>query len=73
MLIGCKVNVLMLGAANLVWVPLANTVGRRPVILLSTLLHTVFSVWAATARSFDSLLAARLFMGFAGAPADTGK
>jgi MFS family permease len=72
-LICYKVNVLMIGAANLLWVPLANTFGRRPVILVSTLLHTVFSIWAATAKSFDSLLAARLFMGLAGAPADTGK
>ncbi|KAL5333483.1 major facilitator superfamily domain-containing protein [Aspergillus crustosus] len=45
-----SVNVLMLGAANLLWVPLANTFGRRP-----------------------SLLAARLFMGLTGAPADMGK
>ncbi|KAJ5655252.1 hypothetical protein N7507_007202 [Penicillium longicatenatum] len=65
------VNVLMLGAANIWWVPLGNAFGRRPVILFNTLLLTGCSVWAARAGSFDSLLAARFFMGIAGAPADT--
>ncbi|KAF7588656.1 hypothetical protein BBP40_005407 [Aspergillus hancockii] len=51
--------------------PLANTFGRRPVILLSALLHIIFPIWAARSKSFNSLLAARLLMGFAGAPADT--
>ncbi|KAJ5819413.1 hypothetical protein N7474_005004 [Penicillium riverlandense] len=52
------VNAIMLGVSNLLWVPVANTFGRRPVILLGTLLLTVFSIWAAVAKSFDSLLAA---------------
>ncbi|EUC40587.1 hypothetical protein COCMIDRAFT_9563 [Bipolaris oryzae ATCC 44560] len=64
------VNVFMLGAANLWWVPLANTFGRRPVILASLLLLVFSSMWAGLATSFDSLLAARIFMGIGGAPAD---
>lgn len=64
------VNVFMLGMANLWWVPLANTFGRRPVILLSLLLLVFSSMWAGLATSFDSLLAARIFMGIGGAPAD---
>lgn len=64
------VNILMLGVSNLWWVPLANTFGRRPVILGSLLLLTLSSMWAGLATSFDSLLAARLFMGIAGGPAD---
>jgi MFS family permease len=64
------VNLIMLGASNLWWVPLANTFGRRPVVLVSLLLLTLSSVWAAKAKTFDSLLAARLFMGIGGGPAD---
>ncbi|RAR07511.1 MFS general substrate transporter [Stemphylium lycopersici] len=64
------VNILMLGVSNLWWVPLANTLGRRPVVLGSLLLLTFSSMWAGLATSFDSMLAARLFMGIGGGPAD---
>lgn len=60
----------MLGASNLWWVPLANTFGRRPVTLVSLLILVFSSMWAGLATSFDSLLAARLFMGIGGGPAD---
>lgn len=60
----------MLGVANLWWVPLANTFGRRPVILGSLLLLIFSSMWAGLTTDFDSLLAARVFMGIGGAPAD---
>ncbi|KAB8265981.1 major facilitator superfamily domain-containing protein [Aspergillus pseudonomiae] len=65
------VNVLMMGAANILWVPLANTFGRRPVNLFNILLLLLCCVWAARATSFRSLLAARFFMGVGVAPADT--
>ena len=64
------VNVLMLGASNLFWVPLANTFGRRPIILISMLLLIFSSMWAGLATNFRSLLAARAFMGAGGGPAD---
>jgi MFS family permease len=64
------VNVILLGASNLFWVPLANTFGRRPIILLSLILLVFSSVWAGLATSFQSLLAARAFMGAGGGPAD---
>lgn len=63
----------MLGAANIWWVPLANIYGRRPVILGGILLLTLCSMWAGLAKSFGSLLTARVFMGIGGAPADTSK
>jgi MFS family permease len=63
-------NILMLGASNLWWVPLANTFGRRPVVLGSLLLLVFSSMWAGLATSFNSLVAARIFMGIGGAPAD---
>ncbi|OCL07391.1 MFS general substrate transporter, partial [Glonium stellatum] len=65
------VNVLMQGAANLLWVPLANIFGRRPIVLLNILILTLSSMWAGLATSFNSLLVARFFMGVGGAPADT--
>ncbi|RMZ67776.1 major facilitator superfamily transporter [Pyrenophora seminiperda CCB06] len=64
------VNVLLLGASNLWWVPLANTFGRRPVVLGSLLLLVGGSVWAGEAGSFGSLVAARVVMGIGGGPAD---
>ena len=61
----------MFGAANIWWVPLSNVFGRRPVILFSLVILTASSVWAAEAKSFNSLLAARVFQGIGGATADT--
>lgn len=57
------VNNLMLGAANIWWVPLGNTFGRRPIILLCLLILMTCSVWCGEAKSFDSLLAARILQG----------
>lgn len=65
-----QVNVLLLGGSNLFWIPMANTIGRRPVVLISLLLLTLSSMWAGLAKSFDSLLAARVFMGAGGGAAD---
>ncbi|KAF1816418.1 MFS general substrate transporter [Eremomyces bilateralis CBS 781.70] len=65
------VNVLLLGAANLWNVPLANTFGRRPVVLFSLLLLTLSSMWAGLATSFGSLLAARAFMGVGASVSET--
>ncbi|KAF2762120.1 MFS general substrate transporter [Pseudovirgaria hyperparasitica] len=64
------VNVLMQGVANIWWVPLANTFGRRPVILISLVLLVFSSMWAGLATSFSSLLAARVFMGIGQAPSE---
>ncbi|PSN74358.1 MFS transporter-like protein [Corynespora cassiicola Philippines] len=64
------VNILTLGVSNLLWVPLSNIFGRRPVILLGLVILTLTSAWAGLATSFESLLAARLFMGIGGGSAD---
>ncbi len=61
----------MLGASNIWWVPLSNWMGRRPVLIIATLLLMLSSVWAAEARSFGSLIAARIFQGAGGGAADT--
>ncbi|PSN61544.1 MFS general substrate transporter [Corynespora cassiicola Philippines] len=64
------VHVLMLGASNIFWVPLSNSFGRRPVVLLSLSIMIAASLWAKLATSFESLLAARAVMGIGGGPAD---
>ena len=65
------VNVLLQGTSNIIWVPLANTFGRRPILILSMLLSTLGSVWCGVATSFGSLLAARAVQGFGFGPAET--
>ncbi|KAK3897628.1 major facilitator superfamily domain-containing protein [Staphylotrichum tortipilum] len=65
------VAVLMLGASNIWWVPLSNWMGRRPVLIIATLLMMLCSVWAAKAESFGSLIAARILQGAGGGAADT--
>ncbi|KAH8655282.1 major facilitator superfamily domain-containing protein [Xylariales sp. PMI_506] len=65
------VNVLFQGAANIWWVPLSNTYGRRPVLLVATLVMTLCSVWCGLATSFNSLLVARIFQGIGESAADT--
>ncbi|TKA80577.1 hypothetical protein B0A49_00629 [Cryomyces minteri] len=66
-----SVNILMVGASNLWWVPLANLIGRRPIILVSLVILTLSSMWCGLAQSYDSLLVARLFQGIGGGAADT--
>jgi MFS family permease len=65
------VNVLMIGLSNIFWVPLSNTFGRRPILLLSMLLSVLCSMWCGLAKGFDSLLAARVLQGVGFGPADT--
>lgn len=62
---------LFLGVGNVVWVPLSNWLGRRPILLLATLIMTLCSVWCGMASNYDSLLAARIFQSIGGAAADT--
>jgi MFS family permease len=61
----------MMGLGNIVWVPLSNIFGRRPVLVASTLLLTLSAMWGGLAKGCDSLLAARIFQGFGTAAADT--
>ncbi|KAK5108209.1 hypothetical protein LTR62_008665 [Meristemomyces frigidus] len=65
------VNVLLIGCSNIFWVPLSNTFGRRPILILSMLLSTLACMWGGLANSFGSLLAARCVQGIGFGPADT--
>jgi predicted MFS family arabinose efflux permease len=63
-------NVLFLGLGNLFWVALMRSTGKRPVYLVALLLLVATNVWSYEAKSYGSLLAARILSGFASAAAD---
>lgn len=56
-------NVLFLGIGNLLWIPLAQKIGKRPIILVSTAMFFASSIWCAVADSFGSMLGARIIQG----------
>ncbi|GME50715.1 Major facilitator superfamily [Neofusicoccum parvum] len=58
---------LFLGVGNIISMPLAVAVGRRPILLLSTSLLFVGTVLCATNQSFAWHLGARCLVAFAGA------
>ncbi|KAK8020846.1 hypothetical protein PG990_005984 [Apiospora arundinis] len=58
--------ILVLGAFNFFWVPVANYIGKRPVFVFASLLLTLCSIWGATANGFRSLLWSNIIGAFAG-------
>jgi DHA1 family bicyclomycin/chloramphenicol resistance-like MFS transporter len=54
---------------QLVWGPLSDVVGRRPVLMLGLAIYTGGTLLAMLAHSFEVLLAARLIQGLGGAAA----
>ena len=54
-----------MGIGNLIAMPLALTVGRRPVFLASILLLVVGGIWCACSKSLDSHIAGRDIMSLA--------
>lgn len=57
--------VLGFGAAQIVYGPLSDRLGRRPVLLASLLAYAVFGIGAALSRSFAEMLAFRALDGAA--------
>ncbi|KAF6831254.1 major facilitator superfamily transporter [Colletotrichum musicola] len=51
--------VLVIGLSNLVLVPMAISVGRRPVVLVTGVIAIIGAVWAGSSRSLPSHLLAR--------------
>jgi MFS family permease len=66
-----QVSVIMLGGSNIIWVPLANVFGRRPILIIAPLIMTLGSLGCALSKSFTALLASRAVQGLGGGPADT--
>lgn len=58
--------ILVLGAFNFFWVPMANYFGKRPIFVFASLLLSVCYLWGALAKSFESLLWSNIIAAFAG-------
>lgn len=56
---------MFMGVGNLICMPLALAIGRRPVYLLSLVILIVAAVWAGYARNYNEHLGARMLLGFA--------
>lgn len=61
---------LLAGWSNVIWQPLALTIGRRPVILLSLIGCVAISEWTAWIDSYGSWAAARCLYGFVVGPVE---
>ncbi|KAH7185561.1 major facilitator superfamily domain-containing protein [Fusarium flagelliforme] len=59
-----------MGLGSVVFSPTAILYGKRPVYLGSAIMFIGTSLWSAWSPSFNSLLAARVFQGFAVAPVE---
>lgn len=59
-----------MGLGSVVFSPTAILYGKRPVYLASAVMFIGTSLWSAWSPSFSSLLAARVFQGFAVAPVE---
>jgi MFS family permease len=57
-------SVFALGISNLVWMPLAMCIGKRPVIIISMLIFLGGTIWSFKARTVTSLLGSRILASF---------
>ncbi|KAI7498092.1 hypothetical protein KC367_g5355 [Hortaea werneckii] len=64
-------NVITLGLANILIVPLSNIFGRRPISIFFGFLVILTNIWQALATSHKSLLAARACNGIVAATSET--
>ncbi|KAK5654931.1 hypothetical protein OQA88_6687 [Cercophora sp. LCS_1] len=64
-------NALLLGLGNIFWVPLANIFGRRPILVLSSLILLVSSACGTATNGFYKVLAIRIFQGVGSSASQT--
>ncbi len=62
---------LMQGTGNLIWMPLVNKYGRRPIYIISYTIYLVCAIWASQTTTYGSFLASRILMGFGSGAAET--
>ncbi|KAK0267211.1 hypothetical protein LTR35_016486 [Friedmanniomyces endolithicus] len=62
--------ILVLGAFNFFWVPIANYFGKRPVFVFASLLLCVCYLWGALSKSFESLFWSNIIAAFAGSSSE---
>ncbi|CAI7643864.1 unnamed protein product [Penicillium glandicola] len=67
------VCILVLGFSNFFWIPIQTSYGRRPVLILSTLICLVSNIWRALATSYGSYMGACVLNGFGAGPAETSQ
>ncbi|CZR53299.1 related to HOL1, putative substrate-H+ antiporter [Phialocephala subalpina] len=67
------VAILVLGFSNFIWVPIQTCFGRRPVLILSTLICFGSSIWRAKANSYNSFMGACVLNGIGAGPAETAQ
>ncbi|KAN0112852.1 MFS transporter-like protein [Hyaloscypha variabilis] len=65
------VAILVLGFSNFIWVPIQTCFGRRPVMIVSTLICFGSSIWRARANSYNSFMGACVLNGIGAGPAET--
>ncbi|RVX66189.1 hypothetical protein B0A52_10081 [Exophiala mesophila] len=68
---GVGLMYLFLGWSNLIWQPLAIDFGRRPVLVVSTLMLTFMVLWSAYASNVGEWWINRILQGVGGAPIET--
>ena len=51
------------GSTQLIWGPLADRFGRKPILAIGVLLYAVFGLLCGIAGSFELLIASRIAMG----------
>jgi MFS family permease len=56
---------LFMGIGNIIAMPLAMAIGRRPVLLASALILTLGSIWCASSQSLSSHIAGRNILSLA--------
>ncbi|KAK4157152.1 hypothetical protein C8A00DRAFT_40385 [Chaetomidium leptoderma] len=64
-------NVLVLGLGNIFWVPLSNIFGRRPILVLSTLVLLGASACGIPFGGFTATLIIRIFQGLGSSASET--
>lgn len=67
------VAILVLGFSNFIWVPIQTCFGRRPVLILSTIICFGSSIWRAKANTYNSFMGACILNGIGAGPAETAQ
>ncbi|KAK7427312.1 hypothetical protein QQZ08_006249 [Neonectria magnoliae] len=58
------------GLGNLVWMPLTNKYGRRPVYIVSFTIYLITATWCCVEKEYANFLVARIVIGFAAGAAE---
>ena len=64
-----SIQILILGIAPIIWKPISNRFGRRPIWLISTLCSMVCNIGCAESHSYASQVLTRLLVAFFISPA----